>query len=407
MREQPGPAARSLALVLAAAVFSAACGATTTGPAPSVVGPKSSTQAEAEASAPLAGGGTLEVVVPVFDPGLPEDESSEVDKGVFPELRKAEAVRFAQKLRLELESTRAFETVRVVPDAESAADLYLRGEILHSDGETLKIRLTAEDASNRRWLSETFSHKVGPRFFESPRNAGQDPYDPLFAEAAEAVADKLRKLDPERLAEIERIGEIRFARSLSEEAFADYGGWRNRKFVLTGFPDENDPMLKRARAARVRDRMFVDDWQTWYEGFSGEMDESYRQWQEQSLTEVLAHRQARNEAIAKAVVGAVLVAGAAAAASQGTDLGKAGAVVGGVGAIAAAVQALEARRQAQFHREALHEIAQSIDAEMAPSVMRLEEREVELTGSAAEQFRQWRALLREIYAEEAVPDVDL
>ena len=239
------------------------------------------------------------------------------------------------------------------------------------------------------------------------RNADRDPYAPLFVKAAQAVADKLRKASPERLAEIERIAEIRFGLSLSDEAFASYGYWKSRQFVLTSFPDDTDPMLKRVRTARVADRVFIDDWQSWYENFSRDMDASYRQWQEQSLTEVQARRKARNKAIAAAVVGTVAVAVAVAAASQGTDRGTAGAIVGGAAAVVAATKVIGAAKRAKFHREALHEIAQSIDAEMAPRVIQLEEREVVLTGDAAEQFRQWRILLREIYAEEAVPDVDL
>ena len=408
MRHRCDPATRALALVLVAAVFFAACSTTTSGPTDSVVGPRTSTQADARTSrASAAGRGTLEVVVPVFDPGLPADEYSKVENSIFPELRKAEAVRFAHKLKLELEETRAFETVRVVPDAETSADLYVTGEILESDGEAFKIRVTATDVSNKLWLSETFSHNTRPGFFRNPRNASKDPYDPLFAKAAHAVAAKLRKTPSERLAEIERIGEIRFGLNMNDEAFAFYGSWRKKTFVLTGFPDETDPMLKRVRVARVKDRMFVDDWQTWYENFSMDMDQSYLQWQEQSMTEVVARRKARDKAIAAALVGALAVAGAAASASQGTDLGKAGAIAAGTVAVGAVAKAVEAGKQAKFHREALHEIAQSIDAEMAPRVTKLEQREVVLTGDAAEQFRQWRILLREVYAEEAVPDVGL
>ena len=410
MRHRCDRATRALVLVLVAAVFSATCATPTSGPTDSVVGPRTSTEADARTSrASAAGRGTLEVVVPVFDPGLPADESSKVENGIFPELRKAEAVRFAHKLKLKLEETQAFETVRVVPDAETSADLYVTGEILESDGEAFKIRVTAADVSNKLWLSETFSHKSSPEFFRNPRNASKDPYDPLFAKAAQAVAAELRKTSSERLAEIERIGEIRFGLNMNDEAFAFYGSWRKKAFVLTGFPDETDPMLKRVRAARVKDRMFVDDWQTWYENFSMDMDQSYRQWQEESMTEVVARRKARNEAIAAALVGALAVAGAAASASasQGTDLGAVGAIVAGTVAVSAVAKAVEAGKQAKFHREALHEIAHSIDAEMAPRVTKLEEREVVLTGDAAEQFRQWRILLREVYAEEAVPDFEL
>jgi hypothetical protein len=44
----------------------------------------------------------IDVIIPVFDPGLPEDPSDYDDENIWPELRRAEANRFAHKLKEKL-----------------------------------------------------------------------------------------------------------------------------------------------------------------------------------------------------------------------------------------------------------------------------------------------------------------
>ena len=53
----------------------------------------------------------LDVIVPVFDPGLPEDLEQAEKNGIWPELRRAEANRFAYKLKIALQNTGAFGAV--------------------------------------------------------------------------------------------------------------------------------------------------------------------------------------------------------------------------------------------------------------------------------------------------------
>ena len=64
-------------------------------------------------------------------------------------------------------------------------------------------------------------------------------------------------------------------------------------------------------------------------------------------------------------------------------------------------------KEAEIHREALAELGQSIDIDLAPRVIAFNEKTVELTGTAKEQFAQWRAFLQRVFAEERTPDVKL
>ena len=55
------------------------------------VGPKPSSEFETQATEAIAMRPKLDVVIPVFNPGLSESEENYEEEGVWPELRRAEA----------------------------------------------------------------------------------------------------------------------------------------------------------------------------------------------------------------------------------------------------------------------------------------------------------------------------
>ena len=403
----------SAVILAAAVVVLAGCagmgpmiGGTTTGPA---VGPGIDPPASDAADPYL--GVRLDVIVPVFDPGLPDDPDDYEKEGVWPELRRAEANRFAVALKKALQATRTFGDVRVSPDARAAGDLYVIGAIEKSDGQDVKIAVEVIDIGGKRWMRKHYRHRVKEYFWRDLRSRGKDPYQPVFDEVAEDVAKLLMKRSSEELATLRRIGEIRFAKTFSEEAFAGYVEERGGRVTLAGLPDRDDPMLARIRAIRVRDGLFMDRMQTHYEGFVQRTDTSYAAWQEHSLTEVKARNKARGKALVQGVVGAALAVGGAVAAVKGGHDRDAGTEVLGIAtAIAGGVliaQSFKNSAEGRVHAEALSELGESLDVEVAPQVVELEDTTVELTGDAREQFRQWRSFLKRIYDEEGVPETAL
>ena len=385
-------------------------GATTGGtPAGPAVGP--AIDPPASAAADPYRGVRLDVIVPVFEPGLPDDPDDYEKEGVWPELRRAEANRFAVALKKALQATGAFGDVRVSPDGRAAGDLYVIGAIEKSDGQDVKIAVEAVDIGGKRWMRKRYRHRVKEYFWRDPRNRGEDPYQPVFDEAAGDVAKLVMKRSSEELATLRQIGEIRFAKTFSEETFAGYVEERGGRVTLTGLPDRDDPMLARIRAIRVRDGLFMDRMQTHYEGFAQRTDTSYAAWQEHSLTEVKARNKARGKALVQGVMGAALAVGGAIAAVKGGHNRDAGTEVAGIAAAVAGgllvAKSFQNSAEGRVHAEALSELGESLDVEVAPQVVELEDTTVELTGDAREQFRQWRSLLRRIYDEEGVPETAL
>ncbi|MBW2652113.1 MAG: hypothetical protein JRC57_03370 [Deltaproteobacteria bacterium] len=57
-------------------------------------------------------------------------------------------------------------------------------------------------------------------------------------------------------------------------------------------------------------------------------------------------------------------------------------------------------KQAEMHYQTLQELGESFGSEMKPIVIEFEGKKYELSGTAEEQYKRWRELLREIYYSE-------
>jgi hypothetical protein len=83
--------------------------------------------------------------------------------------------------------------------------------------------------------------------------------------------------------------------------------------------------------------------------------------------------------------------------ARAADLARYGGVAGGVAAV---ISGYKKREEAKIHTESLKEISNSFQAEAAPLVVDVEGRALRLTGTAEEQYAEWRKLLHELYREE-------
>tara|TARA_B100000686_G_scaffold353967_1_gene461897 strand:+ start:1519 stop:2763 length:1245 start_codon:yes stop_codon:yes gene_type:complete len=356
----------------------------------------------------------LDVIIPVFDPGLPEDGDYE-DENIWPEIRRAESNRFAYKLKEKLDETGQFGAVRVTPDSTATGDLYILGQIKVSNGEEIEIAVEAIDISNRKWLDESFDHEVSDTFYKNYRNKGKDPYDPLFEEVAIKITEELSDHGSKELEDLRLLANIRFGANFLDSKFMQYIKKENGQFELVSKPSHKDPMFRRVKVIRVRDQLFIDGLQNNYASFSTKMNNSYLMWQNQSLLEIKAKRSANRKAIGQAIGGVALiglgvlsaVAGAGSYSPATQTASTLGLVAGGVGGAVLIGKSLESNEEANMHRDTLNELGQSVDLELAPKVIEFNKNSVELTGNAKEQFMQWRNFLQRIYLEEKTPDVQL
>ena len=146
--------------------------------------------------------------------------------------------------------------------------------------------------------------------------------------------------------------------------------------------------------------MFIDTLNEQYDTFYNDMWPSYENWRQLNLTENKARREIKRKAIKQQLIGALMIAGAIAAGSSSS--GSMAAVQTSMIVIGSQVliNGFNVSKEAEIHEAAIQELSESFSSEMKPVVMEFEGRQYELTGSAEEQFNQWRALLRTIYFTE-------
>ncbi len=351
----------------------------------------------------------LDVVVPVFDPGIPDNPDDYEKLGIWPEVRRTEAIRFSSLLQDELVRVNTFGEVRIAPDIAVASDLYVLGEIVKSNGEDLEVRLQVYAVTGKRWMKKTYKHRVKEHHWQDLRSSGKDPYQPLFRKAAKDIAALIKKKSSEKLAEVRAITDLQFANSFSNNIFIDHLEFDEKDNIsLVSLPAENDPMLQRTRALRVADGAFMDRMQMNYDGFIQKTEDSYLAWQEHSLTASKERRKANDKAAMQGIMGALLLIGAASAAdSSNSTLESVAVGAAAVGGVMMLQDSFASSAEGKYHRDTLNELGHSLNFEVAPQVIEIEESNVTLRGNVQEQYRQWRDMLGKIYQEEATPSVQL
>ncbi|MDO8862629.1 hypothetical protein Q6D67_13040 [Haliea sp. E1-2-M8] len=340
----------------------------------------------------------LDVGIVVFDPGL--DDYDE-DQQIYPEVRKAEA-RFMPRLLAEaMQNSGAWGAVRVIPSDRQAVDLLVQGTILKSDGEELELHIRAKDTRGQQWLDKNYSAHASRYAYNSATRSSYDAFQAIYHMIANDLVRHQQGLKTAEREDIRLVTELLFARSFSPEAFDGYLQ-ENRKGILVvkRLPAAEDPMLERIRSIRERDQLFVDTLQEHYSHFTGEMQAPYQEWRRMSYEEAIALQELQAESRRRLLAGgAAILAGIYAAGSSDRSSRAAGnvAIIGGGYMLKSG---LEKRAEAQIHVAALEELGMSLEAEITPQVIELEDRTVMLSGNVEEQYAQWRELLADIYQAE-------
>ena len=345
----------------------------------------------------------MDVVVAVFDPGIDELSRSH-EEIVNQDIRIAESQYVPFLLAETLQRTGNWGIVRVMPNTSSPMDLYLSGTILNSDGESMAVRVRVEDSTGEVWYTKEYNEATSRFSYEPSQKRQNDPFQTIYNSIAnDLLAFKEKKIKIADVEEIRAISELRFAKSFIPEAFEDYIDVdRNGEFVLVALPSEQDPLLGRLRTIRERDFMFIDTVQDYYDTYARQMREPYDSWREQSFYETLELRELEASARRRILAGGVAVLGGLAAATSGGDYVTQTGGAFGAGAGAYMIKSgFDKRAEAQMHRESLRELGESLENDVAPRVIDLQDRTITLSGTVEEQYEQWREILADLYAYES------
>ncbi len=344
----------------------------------------------------------LDVAVQIFDPGLPATDKEIEEAGLFPEVRRSEARYIPYQLKETLQTTGYWGAVRVVPDARSVSDLQITGRILESHGETLKLAVRAVDATGRVWLDQEYADTASKFAYKGSVAGNVDPFQDIYNQISNDLVATRKGLSGKEIARIREVAKLRFATELSPYAYGDYLEQdRKGRYRVLKLPAQDDPMMARLGKVQEREYMLVDTLDEYYARFHADMKLPYDNWRRYTYDEVLALREVQASARKRYLAGAAMVLGGILIDKNSST--RAQSTVG-VGAAIAGLYAIKSgwdkSKETQLHKDALEELDSSLDAEIAPLVIDVDGRVVELTGSVEAQYTEWRRILREIYAAE-------
>jgi hypothetical protein len=342
----------------------------------------------------------LDVGISVFESEEITEEKAK-EEGTHPDIRKAEQHFIPYHLKTTLQQSSHWGAVQVMPLETPDVDVLVRGEILESNGEHLVLRVEVIDAAGNTWFRKAYEEKAKQNFYTDNTPGEKDAFQDIYNAIANDMANHKKELSQDEIREIRAISKLKFAADFAPDAFSDYLVKENDdKIKINRLPADNDPMMGRLLQIRDRDHMYVDTLNEYYEGFYNDMWPAYEEWRKASLTEQIAIRKIKRDAYVRQAAGALMMALAIALAAGGVDNSygvQEGLILGG-GAIL--YDGINISKQAEIHRVAIQELSESFGNEMEPVVMEFQGKKYELTGSAEEQYRHWRELLRKIYYEE-------
>ena len=343
----------------------------------------------------------LDVGIGIFDPGF--DAIDEDDQELtFGDVRIAETYYIANLLSETLQSTGNWGVVRVIPDDLSASDVAVQGTILQSDGETMRVQVTVRDSSGRLWIDKEYEEIASRYSYDNRIQNARDSFQGLYNRIAKDILQyRQRNMRRDDILNVRTISQIQFARSFAPEAFGEYLSTdRNGILQVQRLPAQNDPLLARINTIRERDNLYVDTMQDYYSTFVRQMEQPYTEFRRLSYDEVMKLDRLQRESRRNMVLGIAAIVGGLAATQSDSSMANAAVFGGLVGGGWLIKEAFRAGDEAQIHVEALAELGQSLENEVAPQTIELEERTVTLSGNVETQYQQWREILADMYANE-------
>lgn len=316
----------------------------------------------------------LDVGLAIFDPGIPTDQSTHSKRGIFPEIRKAEAQFMPVLLRQALLATNAWGVVRVLPDEQASSELLVTGKILHSDGNSLALQVNARDATGRLWLDKAY--RDGSTEHDYPVTEGGDPYIDLYRQIANDLLSFRLSLDTRQLQAIRQVALMRYAASLSEDAFGSYLQRAPEGiYSVVRLPAEGDPMMGRVERIRNQEHLFVDTVDEQYVNLYEEMAPTYSLWRQYGREQALYQEEYEARAQTKDRIG-----------RRGTFV--------------VMEQAYNTYKQIKIQEQDLDEMALGFNNEVVPTVMEASGKVFRLSGTLETQYSEWRSILQDIFVIE-------
>jgi hypothetical protein len=349
----------------------------------------------------------LDVGILVFESEKMTQEQAQ-KKHTSQEIRKAEQHFMPYHLKNTLQQSSYWGAVRVLPDETESIDVLVKGKILESNGEHLILQIDVMDATRKKWFSKKYKSEASLAFYSGNRAGEKDAYQDLYNVISNDMANFFKKLAPEEIKNIRTVSKLKFAQDFAPTVYDGYLTEDEKDLIAVNrLPADGDTIMTRLLKIREREYMYVDTLNEYYQEYYANMWSSYENWRKLNFEEIKAIRKIESNALKQKLLGALLVAGAIAL--NAGEVKNTGALQVGMILIGGQVivNGFNVTKEAEIHSAAIKELSESFGSEMKPIVMEFEGKQYELNGSAQEQFKHWRELLRQIYITETGFDSDI
>jgi hypothetical protein len=319
----------------------------------------------------------IRIFTPVAEPAL-------ADNTTLQNLRNAESHYLSWQLGQALQGSGNWGTIRLTPFMLNNADLMIDGEVLQSDGETLRVHVTARDARGRRWLDRDYYQLADADSYESA--VGESPPLPFVSLLNQVANDLLEfradNVSATELATIRRAASLDFAAEFAPDLYGDYS--------LDRMPPATDPVFVRIESIRNRNDLFLDALQDQYTVFARTVDEPYRQFLARSNVITAGINYSINAKTVARRYGATLPVAPERTTHNMSPMRY--------DFSTRRSNRLNYGKNSTLYAAALADAGQAFEMHVAPQTLEFSQHTVTLTGSVEEQFAQWREILQELHA---------
>lgn len=333
----------------------------------------------------------ISILEPVAEPSAP-------GAATLQNLRIAEGHYTSWQLVQTLQRSGHWGNIRLNPFMQNNADLLVSGAILQSDGETLRIRIRAEDATKRLWLDKEYYQIIDTSAYTVALGGTPPfPFGSLLNQIAnDLLAFRENRLAATALAEIQLVSALNFAVEFAPEVYGPYlTSTGDGRIKSSRLPATNDPVFAEIETMRARNELFVDAIQGQYQVFARQVDEPYRRFLARSHritaslnTDLIEEREAARYG------GATMIGPLVEARSvDGTRISF----------INRRSDSLNSGANARAYAAALAQAGNTFEMAVQPQTLRFSTHTFNLSGTLEEQFNQWREILGELHTLEVDP----
>ena len=333
--------------------------------------------AEDELVPATSDGSALNVTIPVFDPGIPEDPAVYREQQVFPRIREIEAKLLPFLLRETLVNGGNWGAVRVTTEPEEESELQLLGTIVRSDGDWLDLRIRAVDATGRTWLDKVYSGQAGGQPYAPAGQPGTPEFQGLYDDIAAEIGALRDQLADSEVSVLKGTSLMRYAMQLAPTAFDGFleesadGQWR-----LLRLPARNDPMLGRIELIRNTEFLITDTVDTKYRELNADIARTYRVWREYRRKFIDYKK-------------------------EDLRFGQAKPIEAPRGGWESIKHQYDAYKYARITAQEQDRLAVAFNNEVGTTVDAMEDRVAELNGWVEKGYAEWHRLLEDLYEVES------